>query len=548
MFGGILNCKPFLEGLELVLAGIMVNMVSVFTHIHYGEVIQTDFIVSWLFWLDIAIVLSNVSCLAGIGFMMRRAFVLLRRTTQQLREFDIKPHPTFDGYFSHSDYVRERNMPGSVFLPVPSVPKCQASVGIETTPGQIQIVGQGFAYEDMFITAAHCFIGLKGLQIYIIKDGKKVVVQNPHQLMDDSVYFDLPADAKSTLGLTSSKLSPERIKANESFVGSIHADNGSEVTKTTGFLEYADRNLVNYSGSTSAGFSGAPYVVGTTVYGMHLGGDSRTNRGYASAVLLAYAKYVKRLRAKAYASDVSDFESESSEDMFFKRVKQGILPEDQLEVYRYSGANEYDIEYGGRSHIVTFDELAKIYKARTKQTGKSWKAAAAILQYDDNEFYNESMIPETHVETGAVKDGLSERVDRLTLLVEDLLRAQHKPKPVEINQAPQPLPRRELPLPMATMPTITIEPRPENWLRASAPAGAPGRLETKEDAVKSTSIPRKGSLSPKMISEISGLIGPQLMLAVQNVASDAMSNGSSIPKTKLRSLVTQLLEKQLLDY
>lgn len=181
------------------------------------------------------------------------------------------------------------------------MPPFQARVYVQLDEdGEFLFSGNGFQTDAGFVTAFHVI--LDALKVKIMSPGYNTVV-SVEEFKQVERLGDVALLNRRILGLKTAKLSHEVIgsEGNKSVMVMIH--NG-EICSLGNLREYEDFGQVWYHGSTSPGFSGAPYYFGNVVYGMHLAAGA-VNFGYESAYLNLMIR------------------SESSEDYFLDKIRDG---------------------------------------------------------------------------------------------------------------------------------------------------------------------------------------------------------------------------------
>lgn len=250
--------------------------------------------------------------------------------------------------FEMKDFVAERMAPGSQFLPVGRdadkkllYPKMQASVMISVDGGKFVYSGQGFRVGDHFWTAAH-----------VIEEADEVMLVNPRnektvtllrkdfkKIEGDIAVASLGNGSLSVLGLSNGKFANQA--ADEKMAAYV------EITaldkKSLGLLTpHSSFSYVTYSGSTISGFSGAPYLVNNTIFGMHIGHQT-VNLGYDGCYLGALAKMRGVLiREESTVDFIFDYMSRSAKKLKFQRS-----PYDP---------DEWVVRVGGKYHVISDDD------------------------------------------------------------------------------------------------------------------------------------------------------------------------------------------------
>lgn len=403
--------------------------------------------------------------------------------------------------------------------------------------GKGEAVGSGFLYGDMFVTAAHNLTDAYCEDIYLVREERSIHLGRPVviRLFDDAVFIRLTAKQQCDLHLASCSLRKTKLTTDERVFATTSSSIVGKPERTEGFVESTTaKHLVSYTGSTRGGFSGSPYCAGNTVLGMHLGGDKEKNTGYSAHILLARLEFEQRMRG---------FQNESSEDMFFKNFREGRYHDDDFLISRYSGSNEFEIEFQGRSHILTHQELSVLLKKRKRQTGRGITGVDFHMDYEDEDFVVESA--NTQV---SEMEKLRVELAQLQGLIAQLVGKQ-VPKP---NSTP--LVATKLASALPVEPPLEVEKAepfpivdPENWIGADAVAAAPGRNSGPLEIVAGSSNTRPvEQVSPAQRErEISDMIGLQLTPVVQNPVLQTMSLGLERQKKLIRRLVTENVERLL---
>lgn len=177
-----------------------------------------------------------------------------------------------------SELQEESKVIGSNFIDRP-LPPCQAMIGFKEGDA-VSVVGCGVRTEYGFWTPAHV-LGSKYKDAVLVKNGQfepisvhvKDAIHNQFGL--EMVCIQFPDPVYSKLGI--SKASFTNLSASKDLVTIVGPDGKStmgELERTPGH----NFGSVKYAGSTTAGFSGAPYMKGNKVIAIHLHGG-RHNGG-----------------------------------------------------------------------------------------------------------------------------------------------------------------------------------------------------------------------------------------------------------------------------
>lgn len=106
----------------------------------------------------------------------------------------------------------------------------------------------------------------------------------PSRVHCDLVYFKIASSVSSKVGVSVAKLQDPALPAQ--MVNLIGFD-GKKVEASMGSLRLSSflQHMVEYDGSSKRGYSGAPYHVGSVVFGIHTGSTEPANVGIPSVVL-----------------------------------------------------------------------------------------------------------------------------------------------------------------------------------------------------------------------------------------------------------------------
>lgn len=201
---------------------------------------------------------------------MYQYWLFFSRVFREARErYRGDPTPPSSSYHTFSgvlESVRYGSEPFSATWPT-----CQVVLWMETEDG-LQRNACGWRYGDFLVTAAHCLPSV-GSRLHISTDKSPVSVCDfrVKYCHDELAIVEIPISVFSELQVRTAKIS-----ATDDTMVRI---TGCEVFKSTtaGILSATDvLGIYKYSGTTKAGYSGSPYMVGeNSVAAMHLfGGDA----------------------------------------------------------------------------------------------------------------------------------------------------------------------------------------------------------------------------------------------------------------------------------
>lgn len=192
--------------------------------------------------------------------------------------------------------IFESARPGSIETKLLK-PKCQFVIGNLKENGDFEVHGCGIRIDNCLIIPDHVYserdkalVQVSGKQKYL--DLKELPY--PQHIDTDLLMINM-ADHPSELSM---------MGVSKATICHEMSDNGNQVTivgplslGTTGILKWTDNDfgVVEYSGTTAGGYSGAPYMKGDHVIGIHLHGG-RTNGGYSASYVYAMMNYVLQVQ------------------------------------------------------------------------------------------------------------------------------------------------------------------------------------------------------------------------------------------------------------
>lgn len=285
--------------------------------------------------------------LAFVSFIWLQTFItlyeFLNEKKQEKIKAKVKSKPKVE-----IRYEPEKVQPNSSFEVIDTLPSFQASIYTLGDDDEYHPKGQGFRYQEYFITANHVIEDTEKVKI-IGKDPVIIDSERFTSLEVDVAYVKLTSKEMSVLGLSTCKMA--QVVPGSGMFCQVAAFG----KRSMGILKpHNSFGFVEYAGSTVAGFSGAPYYTGRMVFGMHTGGDVK-NVGFD-------VTYVKALLGH-----------EDSSEWLVNQVER-FNSKFEYEISPFS-PDEYILRVGGKYHIVDQDTFDKISKSRTKSNVKK-------IQYD----------------------------------------------------------------------------------------------------------------------------------------------------------------------
>lgn len=229
--------------------------------------------------------------------------------------------------------------PWSVFLP----PSWQASLWTEISPGKRALIGHVNRIHNHLVANWHVLsaVPLKKIEVVIAREGKPEHVVSADTFKWQTLCGDI------AYAFCGDKNLPNLKNADI-----VHVD-GTQLVQIATDLPNNNASigmlvnhptcwgLVEYSGKTRGGFSGAGYYHGTKLYGIHTHGGAATV-GYS-------ASYIRMHLLRAESSDYAAlmYMLDKSNNRRYRSTR--VSPE------------EYEIEYRGRYYRIELDEAEELF-------------------------------------------------------------------------------------------------------------------------------------------------------------------------------------------
>lgn len=248
-------------------------------------------------------------------------------------------------------YEVERMIHGSLLEDKAITPSFQVAIYTDSmVDSKLRYRGTGFRIGNKLNTALHVIEDCRDIKV-VGPQGE--IYLSPDDFIDthtEVTWIELTGLHWSVLGAKSAvlaKVMPKevfaRVTANGKASYGIVQDNHT-------------MGMVSFTGSTTAGFSGSPYAVGRTVYGLHIGADKVANIGFS-------ASYIAMLHRMA---DKPAPILEDSADFLIGQLarydqEEFIYEQNPMDAY------EFRVKAGGMYHVVdaeTFHKLSEVRRAR----------------------------------------------------------------------------------------------------------------------------------------------------------------------------------------
>lgn len=270
----------------------------------------------------------------------------------------------------------ERYIPGSEYHTIKK-PSFQCEIAVRDGDSY-KIIGQGFRYGNDLITAGHVVSDTESIRLVSGEFYRDINVRNFENNHDDVAIIHVSPSDWSYLRMSTCKFAKTMVEGSPTVTISGIGNMGS-----IGLLEAARvLGRVYYKGSTSPGYSGAPYHVANMVYGMHLGASS-ANYGIDG-------NYIQALLGR-----------ESSEDWVYEEIarlgSQGFKAKANRSPF---SPNEALVKIKGRLHVVDMEEYGDLYdfldfEANESDRGykESAKEKVSVLTLLNKQTVTDSVFP-----------------------------------------------------------------------------------------------------------------------------------------------------------
>lgn len=253
---------------------------------------------------------------------------------------------------------------GSVETKMP-VPKNQAVVG-ELVSGEFHSVGCAVRMGAWLVMPAHVYAAVDKPWV---KGKQGLVDVSGHDFQDletDLIGIKLGNNDMSKLGLKDIGCYNDIPKQ-----GSFSAVCGSAGQGTVGVVKIDTQvfGRITYDGTTVAGYSGAAYMSGSTLIGIHTSGGI-VNGGYSAGYVKTLLQVVDKTRL------------ESSEDWLQNVYDQGL---DIVIDPKWNDLDEIRIQVGGKFSIVSRDSMRKAFGNEWQTHVRSGRFAASYGDLESGE-------------------------------------------------------------------------------------------------------------------------------------------------------------------
>lgn len=225
----------------------------------FKEAIRSTYHVIWNFKTIIMVVGSMVAVSYVLAKMFSKSAL---KIALRMRGFRL------EAYREGSAFVKGKK------------PGCQVDI-LEAGLFKDKFIGYGIRFGDYLVAPRHVLDGLENMVLQGPKDKVlKPVTYIPSETVADIGYMSMTTNEWSRIGVTSARVS----KLDFGMTVSCTGREGTSV----GYLKRLPHlGMVAYTGSTVPGMSGAPYMAGSQVAGIHNGAAIKENVGVAIGVIVA---------------------------------------------------------------------------------------------------------------------------------------------------------------------------------------------------------------------------------------------------------------------
>nr|AYP67541.1 hypothetical protein [Blue fish point virus] len=244
------------------------------------------------------------------------------------------------------EFVPEKMIPGNNFQLNAQMPKFQVEIYGSVDGTKFYPIGQGFWVEEYIVTAGHVIYDFTTVKL--VRGENEVSVPTDHFVLRDGDLAVLPVQPGLTSKLQLSKGKLARQGATKD--GGLMAQIVAFGQRSSGFINpYEQFGYCSYMGSTVKGFSGAPYYLNNTIFGMHLGGNN-TNLGYEGSYIRSLLKPTAQIRG-------SGVSNEDSVDWLIEQADREVDLQYDRNPYE---PDEYRVRIRGSYHIVDSETMDRI--------------------------------------------------------------------------------------------------------------------------------------------------------------------------------------------
>lgn len=268
-------------------------------------------------------------------------FRILRKTCSAIL-FNYKVVATDIRTYAGVSYSGEKYQAGSDYYPS-TLPPFQLVLSVRRKDGDgWDLIGHAYRMGNYLVTANHVVVDHSDIRV----SGKGGYVDISVDAFKDHGYDIALANLTSSLWVsTGAKCAtiPKMGLGYRQVVGIF----GREQASNGVLAEYTTIPYLMYQGSTMAGFSGAPYYVGNTVYGLHVGAAQQN--------LAIDSNFIESLVRKDNIVGQS-YKGESSEDILFGQIYKIGKRGNKSKAFQYA-PGELSVLVDGKYHNMYVEDV-----------------------------------------------------------------------------------------------------------------------------------------------------------------------------------------------
>lgn len=291
-------------------------------------------------------------------------------------------------------FKSESAMPGSEEV-ILTPAACSAAVGYEQD-NRFYVVGCATRIDQWLVIPDHVRAAALAKQLVLrrIGDNKTVgyaldvATLETFQMIDTDLQAAPMSEAEfSRIGLKKMTVTPSLDEVHGAFVQIC----GPYGKGTTGNLSHHNVfGKTQYTGSTFEGYSGAPYMAGRLIAGVHLHGGA-FNGGYSASYVLCMLKY----HFKITDEDTAEWLETYVKD------KRNVTWDNS-----YLDDEDVRVRVGGRYHVVKRDSMARVW-GKDWARDVTWNRKGKYRHYEDYECINRDQAPSGEGPTRLSRGALS---------------------------------------------------------------------------------------------------------------------------------------------
>nr|UGO57291.1 MAG: hypothetical protein 2 [Riboviria sp.] len=240
-----------------------------------------------------------------------------------------------------TEFVMERSVDGSNYFHTP-MPSFMAQVSVYQD-GQWWRSGMAYRVDEGIVTCWHVINTAERVRL---SRGDNVTEYSADDFEHVVELGDVARSYRPPIWMSKAKYSKTAVQPGSRVMAMVHNGDMASMGPVSAANDFGQ---VKYEGSTTKGFSGSPYYMGKTIFGMHLGAMA-VNVGYEGAYLGLILK------------------TESSDEHYLDLISQG-----EAHQYRISPGDpdEVMVRIRGRYHYFSSEDYFSAQRGERKYRGES---------------------------------------------------------------------------------------------------------------------------------------------------------------------------------